>query len=32
MVDFFHQGGGGGKIYLSIKLPPGAPFSQEHIS
>ena len=31
MVDFFHQGGGG-KIYLYIKLPPGAPFSQEHIS
>ena len=30
MVDFFHQGGG--KIYLYIKLPPGAPFSQEHIS
>ena len=31
MVDFFTKGGGG-KIYLYIKLPPGAPFSQEHIS
>ena len=30
MVDFFTRGGG--EIYLYIKLPPGAPFSQEHIS
>ena len=32
MMDFFTKGGGGGEIYLYIKLPPGAPFSQEHIS